>query len=580
MPPSNLPLALSALPEGATYDVVVIGAGGAGMSAALFAAIEGARVLLVESTEYVGGTTAYSAGTTWIPGTAVGATVNPQDTLANARKFLDGAVGERSSAALREAFLQHGAAAVAQVQQHSRLQYRARPVHPDYLSEVDGSSTCGRALEPLPFDGRLLGDWFSLVRPPIPEFTVLAGMMVDRDDIAHLLKWNQSVASWAYATRIVLRHVVDRLSHPRGTRLLMGNALVGRLLLSLKERQVPLLMRTEVQALKPQADGSTTLTLKQGDSTATIIATGGVVLATGGFNRHAQWRAEKLPGISAAWCAGAPGHTGRLQDMALQLGAHHGPTGQSDCFWAPVSLRTRPDGSNAVFPHFVFDRPKPHMITLDATGRRFLNESTSYHLFGQAMQAANRQRPSIPAWLVTDAQGLRRYGLGQVRPKGMGLKSALTDGYVLQAGSVNELARALKMDEAVLAQTLERFNAQAAAGEDADFQRGTTAYQRANGDATAGHKNPTLGPLNQAPFYALKLYPGDIGAATGLATDEHARLLNTQGQALPGLYAVGNDQHSVMGGVYPGPGITLGPGLVFASLAAKHAVARARARAL
>lgn len=579
MPPPHppVPLALSALAEGEGFDVVVLGAGGAGLSAAVFAAIEGARVLLVERTEFVGGTTAYSAGTTWVPGTAVGATVNPQDTLAQARRFLDGAVGERSPAALREAFLQHGAAAVAHVQAHSHLHYRARPVHPDYLSEYEGASTCGRALEPLPFDGRLLGDWFALVRPPIPEFTVLAGMMVDRDDIAHLLRWNRSLASWAYSTRILLRHLGDRLSHPRGTRLLMGNALVGRLLLSVKERRLPLLLRTDVQALEPLPGGGHRLTLAQGGQVRTVIARGGVVLATGGFNRHPRWRAEKLPGIDAAWCAGAPGHTGTLQEMAIALGARHGPRGQSDAFWAPVSLRRRPDGSTAVFPHFVFDRPKPHMVTLDATGRRFLNESTSYHLFGQAMQAAHRQRPSIPAWLVTDAQGLQRYGLGQVRPRGMGLKSALADGYVLKAHSVPELARALSMEEAVLAQTLQRFNAQATAGVDDDFQRGSTAYQRANGDTTAGHPNPTLGPLQQPPFYALKLYPGDIGAATGLATDAQARVLNAQGQPLPGLYAVGNDQHSVMGGVYPGPGITLGPGLVFAYLAAGDIAARLRA---
>lgn len=571
------PTALSSLPDDAAFDIVVLGAGGAGMSAALFAAIEGAKVLLVESTDKVGGTTAYSAATTWVPGTHLALQVNKDDTLDNAATFLDHAVGTRSPRALREALLANGAAAVKTIEEHSQVKYRIRPFHPDYLSELEGSTFCGRALEPLPFDGRLLGEDFDLVRPPIPEFMVLKGMMVDRDDIPHMLGWSKSLKSTLYVMKAVSRHLMDRLRHARGTRLLMGNALVGRLLLSLKERGVTLLAEARATAFERGAHGIDAVTIEQRGIKKRIVVRGGVVLASGGFNRHPQRRARLLPGADLQWCPGAPGHQGQAHDLADSVGAVYGQGAGSDplshAFWAPVSLRQRADGSTAVFPHFVFDRAKPGTITVDGRGKRFLNESTSYHLFGIAMQGAPQ---AVPAYLITDAEGLRKYGLGMVRPKGMGLASALKDGYVTRADSIVELARNLQLPETNLAQTIERFNGHWQTGTDPDFGRGTTAYQRANGDATWHGPNPSLGPIERAPFYAVKLYPGDIGAATGFATDVHARMLDAQGNAIGGLYAAGNDMQSAMGGVYPAPGITLGPGLVFAYLAAKHAVARAR----
>ncbi len=575
------PTSLASLPDDAAFDIVVLGAGGAGMSAALFAAIEGAKVLLVESTDKVGGTTAYSAATTWVPGTHLAPQVNKDDSLDKAATFLDNAVGTRSPRALRDALLAHGAAAVKTIEDNSEVKYRIRPFHPDYLSELEGSTLCGRALEPLPFDGRLLGEDFDLVRPPIDEFMVLKGMMVDRDDIPHMLAWSRSLKSALYVMRVVARHVIDRLHHPRGTRLLMGNALIGRLLLSLKQRGVTLLTEAKAVSLERGEQGIDAITIEQRGATKRIGVRGGVVLASGGFNRHPQRRAQLLPGANLQWCPGAPGHTGQAHDLAESVGAVYakgaGTAPLSHAFWAPVSLRKRADGSTAVFPHFVFDRAKPGTITVDGRGQRFLNESTSYHLFGLAMQAAHRSAPSIPAYLIADAAALRKYGLGMVRPKRMGLSAALADGYVTRADTIGELAHKLQLPEANLVQTVQRFNGYWQRGSDPEFGRGTTAYQRANGDAAWPGPNPSLGPIERAPFYAVKLYPGDIGAATGFAIDANARMLDAQGRPIGGLYAAGNDMQSVMGGVYPAPGITLGPGLVFAYIAVRDAVARAPA---
>jgi len=568
---------LSGLPEDASFDVVVIGAGGAGMAAALYAAIDGAKVLLIERTEFVGGTTAWSGGTTWVPGTRHGAQVNPADTFEEATRYLDNAVGERSPAALRQAFLANGASAVDKIEANSDVRYRAYPRHPDYLSDLGGSTVCGRALEPLPFDGRLLGNLFKLIRPPIPEFTVLGGMMVDRTDINHLLALGKSFASFKHAAGLLGRHASDRLSHPRGTRLVMGNALVGRLLYSLSLRgNVTLAMNTTVEKITRGSGGAIeSVGLASDGQRRTLRVRGGVILASGGFNRHPQLRQEMLPGADAAWCPGAPGHTGQAHALARQFGGHYGSGGLSHAFWAPVSRRQRPDGSQAVFPHFMMDRAKPGMLTVNRAGERFVNESTSYHLFGLKMQENNQTTPAIPAYLVCDAEALRRYGLGMVRPGGKGLAPFLADGYLTQGATLEELAQKLGIDAAGLQASVEKLNRYAATGVDPDFQRGATAYSQNMGDATRGGKNPNIGPLRQAPYYAVRLYPGDIGAATGFATTPDACVLGEDGQPVDGLYAVGNDMHSIMGGTYPGPGITLGPGLVFGYLAARHALARA-----
>lgn len=574
---------LGDLPEGSAFDVAVIGAGGAGLATALFAALEGREVLLVESTAFVGGTTALSAGTCWVPGTGLGAAVNPADTLHEAARYLDNAIGGRTDPGLRQAFLDHGAEAIDLLAARTEVRFRACPRHPDYISDLDGSTVCGRALEPLPFDGRRLGPLFALVRRPIEEFTVLGGMMVDRTDINHLLAMGRSLASLRHALRILARHGRDRLTHPRGTRLVMGNALVARLLYSLSRLpNVTLAMQTRPAALRRGAEGITGLLLRQDGQGGrdgqerSVSVRGGVVLTSGGFNRDPQRRQALLPGIDMDWCPGAPGHTGQAHALAEAVGARYGEQALSPAFWAPVSRRTRPDGSAAVFPHFVMDRAKPGVLAVNAAGERFVNESTSYHLFGLAMQQpAADGRQATPAFLVCDAAALRRYGLGMVRPGGKGLAPFLADGYLVRADTLAGLARALDMDADRLQATVERFNSLARRGVDSDWQRGETAYQRNLGDAQWPGPNPCLGPLEQGPYYAVRLYPGDIGAARGFATDGDARVLDAQGQPIAGLYVAGNDMHSIMGGVYTAPGITIGPAIVFGHQAARHAGARA-----
>ncbi len=554
-------------------DLVVVGAGGAGMAAALFAAIAGLDVLLLERTEFVGGTTAFSGGTAWVPNTHLAATVGSEDSRANAAAFLSRAVGQYGSEELHHSFLENGPAAIATLAQHSEVKFRAYPLHPDYMSELDGSTLCGRALEPLPFDGRRLGDGFTLIRPPIPEFTALGGMMVDRTDIKHLLNFTRSWASFYHAMGLLGRHAKDRLRHARGTRLVMGNALVARLLCSLRQRRVPVWLRAEVHELLLQDGRVDGVRVQHDGGTHRIRARHGVILASGGFNRHPRLRQELLPS-APTHTPGAPGHTGAAIELALRAGARLGNRNLTNAFWAPVSVRQRPDGSTAVFPHFILDRAKPGTVIVDHAGRRFVNESTSYHLIGRAMLEAHERAPTVPAYLIADARALKAYGLGMVRPGGRGLKPLLADGYLVRAPTLAELARKLEIDAAGLTATVTRMNEFARTGLDLDFHRGTTAYERNLGDPAAA-PNPTMGPIAQAPFYAIRLYPGDIGASAGLVTDAQARVLTAGDRPLDGLYAVGNDMNSIMGGTYPGPGITIGPGLTFAFIAVQDAARRA-----
>jgi glycine/D-amino acid oxidase-like deaminating enzyme len=420
-----------ALDEGAAFDLAVLGAGAGGMATAVFAALEGLKVILIERTEYLGGTTAYSGGTTWIPLTRHSAAVGAEDSRAAASRFLDLAVGNRAPKALREAFLDAGPEAVEVLETRTEMRFRARPFHPDYLSELEGATSFGRAIEPESYEAAGLGADFALIRPPIPEFTILGGLSVDRDDIAHLLEMTRSPKSAAYAARLFARYGLERLRWPRGTRLVMGNAMIGRLLASARKLGVVIATRAEVTALRMDDGRVAGIAVEQAGVAREIAVRRGVVLAGGGFARHPGMRAALLPAPVPEWSPSAPGHTGRLQELALGLGARQAATHDQPCFWAPVSVRKRKDGSTAVFPHFVFDRAKPGTVTVGRDGRRFVNESTSYHLFGKAMFEASRDGSAIPAFLIADAVAIKRYGLGMVRPGGWGLRRALADGYVV-----------------------------------------------------------------------------------------------------------------------------------------------------
>jgi 3-oxosteroid 1-dehydrogenase len=532
-------------------DVLVFGAGMGGMCAALFAALQGLSVLLCEKTDKVGGTTATSAGTVWIPGAREG------DDPAAAARYLDAEIGNRGDRDLRAAFLESGPEALAMLQSGTEVKFRPAVPHPDYHPDLPGWSGEGRAFAPLPFDGRTLGRDFALVRPPLAPFMVLGGLMLGRDDISHFVKPFGSVASFRHVAGIVLRHAVDRMTHERGTRLVMGNALVARLLFSLRRAGVPLSLGTRLVEL---SDARNTVVETNGVKQR-IRARCGIVLATGGFSHNAALRASLLGRPDAARSVAFEGDTGDGMTAAWALGAAYGEA-HGPAFWTPVSVLRE-----TIFPHIVLDRAKPGLIAVNAAGRRFVNEAASYHDFVEAMLRTD----SVPAWLVCDRAFIRDYGIGLVHPgsSDAALKKFIEAGYLRMGKSPGELAAQLGIDRAAFESTVERHNRAAASGIDDEFGKGGNAFNRHNGDP-ANKPNPCLRPIVEPPFFAVAVHPADLGTSVGLRTGRDARVLRADGTAIEGLYACGNDMNSIMAGCYPGPGITLGPAMVFAYRAVRH----------
>lgn len=536
------------------------------MTAAASGALAGLSVLLLESSPFVGGTGALSAGSVWIPNSGMA----PEEEPGQAELYLDIVVGNHSRPEMRAAFLARGPEMVRALQAAGAVDLAPYPYHPDYLSDLPGGVTQGRALGAQSFDGRRLGRNLALVRPPLPEFTLLGGMMVDRGDINHLMNATRSVASLRHAAALVLRHGVDRMAGPRGRRLVMGNALIGRLLHYLLSHGVDVRTRAMVQRIV-MADGRAVGVAVDG---RVVTARRGVIVASGGFSHHARLRNELYPQPVAEHSVVPGSNRGGGIELLLAAGGQLETGHANAAFWAPSSVRRRRDGSLAVFPHFLLDRAKPGTIAVDRVGRRFVDESTSYQRFVEGMYEAG----AIPCHLVCNAQFIRRYGLGMIRPMTRNLRPWVAEGYIREGRTVEALAEAIGADPAVLRQSFARNDTHAAAGHDPDFGRGASAYARNLGDPN--HRpNPSLGPMGDGPYYALPLHPADIGTSMGITTDPDARVLDAAGSPIPDLYAAGNDMASVMGGAYPGPGITLGPALTFGFVAAQHAAAQSGVRA-
>lgn len=548
-------------------DVIVVGGGAGGMTAAAVASAEGLRVLLVEKAGVLGGTTAVSGGMVWAPGNVLAREAGQPDSIEAARLYLAHCVTGAHNAAVREAFLTRADEAVAYLARHTLVQLQPVRVYPDYYPDVPGAALGGRVLEPAPFDARVLGDSFTLVRAPLPEFTLFGGMMVARPDLPHFRAIGRSLPSTLHVLRLLARHARERLSHPRGTSLVLGNALAARLAATLLRQNVTLRLNATVSELIRHG-GTVTGAIVDGE----LVHAGAVVLATGGFSHSALLRSQLLPNSAGMLSAANQDNTGDGIGIGLACGGNLGPPGDGGAFWAPVSKFVRPDGSAGLFPHTVTDRGKPGAIAVDGGGQRFVNEAVSYHEFVRAMLRLDNAG-GAPVHLLCDRDFLWRYGLGAVRPMSLSLRPWLRSGYLKRGARPGELAVAIGVPPAALERTVAEYNACARVGTDPKFDKGGDAYQRYMGDA-ANQPNPCVAPLEHPPFFAVALYPGDLGTSTGLQTDAEARVLDREGAPIPGLYSVGNDMHSVMNGAYPGPGITLGPALTFGYIAARSIAAR------
>ncbi|MBB4000174.1 FAD-binding protein [Aureimonas pseudogalii] len=547
-------------------DLLVFGAGAGGMSAALSGAINGLSVLLCEKTEMVGGTTSTSGGTAWVPGTALSVRAGVPDRVEEAAAFLRHVVGNRGGDDLRCAFLASGDAAIGDLEAHSDVRFVAATAHPDYL-DAPGAAYGGRALAPVPFDGRRLGGDFRRIRPPGAVFMGLGGMMVGRAELGMLLSPLASLANLRGTLKVVLPYLRDRLTHKRGTRLLMGNALVAQLFYSLRQRQVPVWFESPLADFILEGHEVVGAVVRTPGGERRVRARRGVVLATGGIGWNRELRARLFPPEIADLSQAPAANTGDgIAAATARLDASVDDGGDSAGLWMPCSLLKQADGTAAVWPHIILDRAKPGLIAVGRDGRRFVNEAGSYHDFCRGMIEAGLSE----AWLIVDDPFIRRYGLGLVMPGGRGLRRLLRRNYLTRADTPAELARAVGIDAAGLEASIAANNRFALNGEDRDYGRGGSVVNRFNGDASRGG-NPCLGTMERPPFYALRVVPVDLAGSGGLKTGEHGEVLTADARPIPGLYACGNDAASMFRGTYPGPGTTIGPAIVMGWRIARRA---------
>ncbi len=569
----RMPVEAFAEADTPVFDLVVLGSGAAGLAAAVTASVCGASVLVIEKTDRLGGTSALSGGEIWIPCSEQARQAGVQDSADEALRYLRSLLGDRLDESRARAFLQAAPRALAQLERESALRYALMPGSADYHSDLPGASAGGRSLAVLPVSGHALGDWFGRLRPPLRNALIYGGISVcTRLDLVHLLAAGRRLSSAVHAADLLVRGWLDRLKgHPRGMRLTNGNALVARLLISLRERQVPVWHSTRVDRLCIEQGRVTgvCVTLPEGRSFK-VGARRGVVLASGGFSASPRLRRDHFEHVARGdehLSLPPEGNEGDALSLAREAGVRLMQPPQRPAAWTPVSQVPAGAGRPPEpFPHFS-DKARPGMIAVGPDGQRFVNEADSYHEFVSAMLARGHRW----AWIVVDHRSLRRYGLGAVRPFPLPLGAHLRSGYLLSGHSWDALAARMQVPPRALQETVARFNAHAREGVDPEYGRGRTVFNQRGGDPE--HRpNPTLGPLVHAPFYALRVKPGDIGTFLGLPTDGQARVLQPDGRPVEGLYATGNAACSLFGGHYPSAGITLGPGITFGWIAARHAL--------
>ena len=558
-------------PDVIDCDVLIVGSGAAGLSAAVTAAWHGQKVIVVEKDAVFGGATAWSGGWAWVPCNPLAKRAGIIEDVELPRTYLKHELGERYDPAMIDAFLEAGPRMVAFFERHTRLQFADGNAIADIHGDTPGAGTGGRSVIAAPYNGREVGKLLKRLRKTMRETSFMGMPIMAGPDLAAFLNLTRSLPAAWHVTKRFCRHLIDLALHGRALQLVNGVALVARLAKSAEDLGVLLWESAPVTSLTQDEAGVTGAVVKTARGDIRIRARKAVVLAAGGFANDIERRKALFPRTPTGHEHLALPPLGVNGD-GLTLGESAGGQINSDLHstvaWAPGSRVTHSDGSIGHFPHII-ERAKPGIIGVLSNGQRFVNEANGYYDYVTAMVEQAPAGEPVASWLICTHDFQRRYGLGISRPFPIPVGPFIQSGYLKSAYTLEGLARVCGIDTKGLQTTVDDYNRHAQTGQDPQFGRGSTPYNRKQGDPL--HKpNPCVAPISKGPFYAVKVEPGCFGTFAGLKTNEHAQVLNADGQAIKGLYAAGTDMASIMGGYYPAGGINLGPALTFGYIAGRH----------
>src|SRR5215207_818877 len=554
-------------------DLLVVGGGAAGLSGAVTAAYHGLKVVVAEKAPVLGGATSWSGGWMWAPLNPLSQADGIVEDIEAPRTYLKHALGEHYDEARVDALLQNARHMVAFFEKHTALQFVSGTWIADIQGDLPGAGTGGRSVGPKPINmRRIKKELRAKLRSQLYETSFLGMGIMAGPDLQAFLHATTSVRGFFHAGWRVAFHVLDLITNRQGMQLVNGTALIARLAKSADDLGVQMWVNSPVTRLLSRDGAVQGAVVSTPEGEVTVRARRGVLLAAGGFPNDVERRRELFPRTPTGkehWTLAPPETTGDGVPLGESAGGRLDTTLASPAAWCPVSLVPYRNGRVGTYPHIV-DRGKPGLIAVLSDGRRFVNEADGYYQFTTAMIAAAPEGEEVAAWLICDHAFQRRYPFGMAKPFPVPVWPYLRSGYLKRGRTLAELARECGINPEGLTQTVAAFNEHARVGEDPEFGRGTTAFNRGSGDPE--HKpNPSLAPIEKGPFYAIKVLPGSFGTFAGLKADPQARVLDADGNPIPGLYVAGSDQANVMGGHYPSGGINIGPAMTFSYIAARHA---------
>ena len=561
-------------------DLIVVGSGAAGLSCAITAKKRGLDVVVLEKEPVFGGTTALSGGVLWIPLNHHGRKQNAADTVEAVRTYMMQETGSYFDEAAVQAFVENGPKMVEFFERETAMKF-IPTLYPDYHPDVPGGVDIGRSILAEPYDIRGLGKDMPRLKLPLRTITFI-GMMFNSSnaDLKHFFRATKSLTSFVYVAKRLANHIKELVLYRRAINVTSGNALAARLAKSALDLGIPILTSTPAKQILMEGDKAVGVQVAGEGGERRITARHGVVLACGGFPHDVKRIAQAYPHLRSGGEHLSPtpvSNTGDGVAMAEAAGGVVDIRFKDTSAWMPVSRVVFPDGEVGVFPHLL-DRYKPGVIGVLRNGKRFTNESNSYHDVGAAMIEACRGQKETAMWLVCDKTTLSKYGLGYVKPAPMPIGRFIKNGYLFEGKTLADLARATGIDAAGLEEAVREYNVHAVKGEDPAFGRGRTSFNRYLADPD-NRPNPCVAPVQTGPFYAVKVIMGDLGTFDGIQTSVVGEVKKRDGSVISGLYAVGNDRASIMGGNYPGAGITHGPNMTFGFVTANHIADLAGAKA-